>query len=172
MEEELLPLDLQRFDGKLVGNQRAASVAVFVDKGGENRLMVMSVNKKPIELVLGVDLLYWDQVHDAFTFVQYKRLEKVESGNPNGGYEWVYGRRAEIVKQLALMPIGRQVAKLASEWRAFGTPFWFKFVRGDAGSKLDGKTLKGMYVPADWLRIAVEEDTFEVGPARRFSPHL
>lgn len=168
LEEELLPLDLQRFDGKLVGNQRAASVAVFTDKNGENKLMVMSVNKKPIELELGVDLLYWDQLHDAFTFVQYKRLEKVKSTGPQGGYEWAYGRKGEITKQLALMPIGRHVVKRAADWRAFGTPFWFKFVRGDAGSKLDGKTLKGMYVPADWLRIAVEEDTFKVGPRGGF----
>ena len=168
LEEELLPLDLQRFDGKLVGDQRAASVAVFTDKSGENKLMVMSVNKKPIELELGVDLLYWDKVHDAFTFVQYKRLEKVKSTDPRGGYEWAYGRKGEITKQLALMPIGRQVAKLAADWRAFGTPFWFKFVRGDAGGKLDGKTLKGMYVPADWLRFAVDEDTFKVGPRGGF----
>ncbi|MFE4726132.1 hypothetical protein [Microbacterium sp. NPDC056736] len=168
LEEELLPLDLQLFDGKLTGKQRAASVAVFVDETGNDKLMVMSVNKKPIELELGVDLLYWDQVHDAFTFIQYKRLEKVKSTGPHGGEEWAYGRRGEITKQLALMPVGRQMAKLAADWRAFGTPFWFKFVRGDAGAKLDGKTLKGMYVPADWLRLAVDEDTFKVGPRGGF----
>ncbi|PPL19812.1 hypothetical protein [Microterricola pindariensis] len=168
LEEELLPLDLQRFDGKLVGDQRAASVAVFIDKNGGDKLMVMSVNKKPIELELGVDLLYWDQVHDAFTFVQYKRLEKFKSNDPHNGHEWAYARKGEITKQLALMPMGRQVAKLAADWRAFGTPFWFKFVRGDAGRKLDNKTLKGMYVPADWLRLAVEEDTFKVGPRGGF----
>ncbi|PFG43784.1 hypothetical protein ATJ88_2493 [Isoptericola jiangsuensis] len=168
LEEELLPLDLQRFDGKLVGNQRAASVAVFTGKNGEDRLMVMSVNKKPIELELGVDLLYWDQVHDAFTFVQYKRLEKVESAGPHGKNEWAYVRKGEIKKQLALMPIGLHDVKRAADWRAFGTPFWFKFVRGDAGSKLDGKTLKGMYVPADWLRIAIEESTFRAGPRGGF----
>lgn len=168
LEEELLPLDLQRFDGKLTGDQRAASMAIFTDVAGKERLLVMSVNKKPIELELGVDLLYWDQAHDAFTFVQYKRLEKVKSTDLPGAEEWAYKREGEIAKQLSLMPIGRQLGKRTAEWRAFGTPFWFKFVRGDAARKLDGKTLKGMYVPADWMRLAVDDDTFKVGPRGGF----
>jgi hypothetical protein len=168
LEEELLPLDLQRFDGKLVGKQRAASVSVFTDKWGQKKLIVMSVNKKPIELELGVDLLYWDQVHDSFTFVQYKRLEKVNAHRPSGGSEWAYLRRSEIAKQLELMPTGRDSPAVAADWRAFGTPFWFKLIRGDAGSALDGKTLKGMHVPADWLRLAMKEGTFKSGPKSGF----
>ncbi|TYL53165.1 hypothetical protein [Agromyces mariniharenae] len=168
LEEELLPLDLQRFDGKLTGRQRAASLAVFEDPSGRKRLLVMSVNKKPIEEELGVDLLYWDQVHDAFTFVQYKRLEKVNLDEGVTQYEWGYRRRSEIVKQLALMPAGLERAKSAADWRAFETPFWFKFVRGDAGRKIDDRTLKGMHVPADWLRLALEDDTLKSGPRGGF----
>ncbi|WP_434315664.1 hypothetical protein [Leifsonia sp. P73] len=161
LEEELLPLDLQRFDGKLTGKQESASLAVFEDARGRARLVVMSVNKKPIELELGVDLLYWDQVHDAFTFIQYKRLEK--TSKPTGESEWAYLRESEITKQLALMPAGRVSSSSAADWRAFGTPFWFKFVRGDAGTRLDEKTLKGMHVPADWLRLAVADGSLRSG---------
>lgn len=168
LEEELLPLDLQRFDGKLVGKQRAASVSVFTDKWNQKKLIVMSVNKKPIELELGVDLLYWDRIHNSFTFIQYKRLEKSKADKVPGGSEWVYVRKGEIKKQLGLMPMGKNSPAKASDWRALGTPFWFKFVRGDAGSVLDGKTLKGMHVPADWLRLALEDDTFESGPRGGF----
>lgn len=165
LEEELLPLELQRFDGKLIGKQRAASVTVFTDRWNQKKLVVMSVNKKPIELELGVDLLYWDRIHDSFTFIQYKRLEKVSAHRPSGGSEWAYLRKGEIEKQLELMPIGRDSPAKAADWRAFGTPFWFKFVRGDAGSLLDGKTLKGMHIPADWLRLAMKEETFKIGRA-------
>lgn len=168
MEEELLPLDIQRFDGKLIANQRAASLAVFEDRDGQRKLLVMSVNKKPIEEELGVDLLYWDQAHDAFTFVQYKRLERVDSGDGSGTYEWAYRRKNEIEKQLGLMPRGREIPKSAADWRAFETPFWFKFVRGDAGRKLDGQTLKGMYVSVDWIRLAMTDSTFKVGPREGF----
>lgn len=168
LEEELLPLDLQRFDGKLVGDQRAASVTVFTDQWERQKLIVMSVNKKPIELVLGVDLLYWDHTHDSFTFVQYKRLEKVTSSQLADGSEWAYVRKREIEKQLKLMPSGKDSAATAADWRAFDTPFWFKFVRGDAGSKLDEKTLRGMHIPADWLRLAMHEDVFATGPKGGF----
>lgn len=168
LEEELLPLDLQRFDGKLIGKQRAASVTVFTDEWNQKKLVVMSVNKKPIELELGVDLLYWDRIHNSFTFIQYKRLEKVNAHRPSSGWEWAYLRKREIEKQLELMPIGRDSPAKAADWRAFGTPFWFKFVRGDAGRVLDGKTLKGMHVPADWLRLAMKEDTFKSGPKGGF----
>ncbi|MFJ4030211.1 hypothetical protein ACIPWF_22890 [Paenarthrobacter sp. NPDC089989] len=168
LEEELLPLDLQRFDGKLTGKQRAASVTEFTDKWDKTKLIVMSVNKKPIELELGVDLLYWDQIHDSFTFIQYKRLEKVLSPTPSGGSEWAYLRKREIEKQLELMPSGKDSPATAADWRAFETPFWFKFVRGDAGSRLDGKTLKGMHIPADWLRPAMKEETFMSGPRGGF----
>lgn len=168
MEEELLPLDLQRFDGKMIADQRAASLTVFEDRNGLRKLLVMSVNKKPIEEELGVDLLYWDQVHDAFTFVQYKRLEKTVAHDATGQYEWAYRRKGEIEKQLALMPSGREAPISASDWRAFDTPFWFKFVRGDAARKLDEQALKGMYVSADWLRMAVTDSTFNVGPKGGF----
>ncbi|MFA5712148.1 hypothetical protein, partial [Mycolicibacterium sp.] len=94
--------------------------------------------------------------------------ERADSGDENGSYEWVYRRKNEIEKQLSLMPKGREVPKKAADWRAFDTPFWFKFVRGDAGRKLDGKTLKGMYVSADWMRLAMTDSTFKVGPRGGF----
>ena len=43
------------------------------------------------------------------------------------------------------------------------SPFWFKFVRGDAARRLDDKVLKGMYVPADWLRLALADEALQGG---------
>lgn len=163
LEEELMPLDLLRFDGKLVPDQRAASLTVFEDNDRNRRLLVMSVNKKPLEEELGIDLLYWDQVHDAFTFIQYKRLEKDKTGKDDMPHEWVYLRKSELTKQLELMPAGIEEVVSIEDWRAFGTPFWFKFVRGDAAEKLDDKSLKGMYVSADWLRRAIQDDALNTG---------
>lgn len=168
LEEELLPLDLGRFDGKLTPNPRSASTTVFEDRGGKKRLVVMSVNKKPLEEELGIDLLYWDRVHDSFTFVQYKRLEREESRRADALNDWTYRRKGELAKQLNLMPAGIEKATTAEDWRAFGTPFWFKFVRGDAAAKLDEKSLKGMHVPAEWLRLAIAGDDLNSGPRGGF----
>ena len=163
LEEELLPLDMTRFDGKLVPEARAASMTVFADSDHKRRLVVMSVNKKPLEEELGIDLLYWDQIHDSFTFVQYKRLEREAASSGAPAPEWIYTREGELKKQLKLMPAGAEAVKSLADWRAFDSPFWFKFVRGDAGAKLDDKTLRGMYVPAGWLRLAVEEGVLKTG---------
>lgn len=163
LEEELLPMDLLRFDGKLKHETPAASMAIFRDPSKDIRLAVFCVNKKPLELELGVDLIYWDRTHDTFTFVQYKRLENVPSSGPYSE-EWVYRRRSEIQDQLKLMPSSRRPTKASADWRMTDTPFWFKFVRGDAGRRPDNKVLKGMYVAADWLRLAMAEPLFNNGP--------
>ena len=167
LEEELLPLDLQRFNKKLKVDQVAASMAVFTDKAKKQVLAVFCVNKKPLEEEMGVDLFYWDQKSDVFTFVQYKRLEKANS-NVAGVYEWVYKRKGELTKQLLLMPQPQGVGEASKDWRMTESPFWFKFVRGDAAAKLGNQVLKGMYVPADWLRRAIDDDVLNSGPKGGF----
>ncbi|MCS5721495.1 hypothetical protein N1028_01550 [Herbiconiux sp. CPCC 203407] len=167
LEEELLPLDLQRFNRKLKGKQVAASMSVFSDKSREHVLSVVCVNKKPLEEEMGVDLFYWDKVNDVFTFVQYKRLEKAPSQS-EGLYEWAYKRRGELIKQLALMPRSTKIDRSSKDWRLAETPFWFKFVRGDAAVRSDGQVLKGMYVSADWLRLAIDGGDLKSGPKGGF----
>jgi hypothetical protein len=161
LEEELMPLDLQRFDGVLRVEQRAASASVFVDRNEKEVLAVFSVNKKLLEIELGVDLFYWDQITDSFTFVQYKRLESEKAAD--GAREWAYLRKGELRKQLDLMPKSKRQSLESKDWRMVDSPFWFKFVRGDAARRLDDKVLKGMYVPADWLRLALADDALQGG---------
>ena len=167
MEEELLPLDLQRFDGKLRVDQVAATMAVFTDKTNKRVLSVFCVNKKPLEEEMGVDLFYWDKINDVMTFVQYKRLEKITSTDA-GRYEWAYKREKELTKQLSLMPAGSKKSLGSKDWRMTDSPFWFKFVRGDAAIKSPKKVLKGMYIPADWLRLAIGDGSLRTGPKRGF----
>jgi hypothetical protein len=167
LEEELLPLDLQRFNGKLQVEQVAASMSVFTDRAKERVLSVVCVNKKALEEEMGVDLFYWDKLNDVFTFVQYKRLEKTNS-SVKGGYEWAYKRRGELIKQLALMPQPKKIDRRSRDWRLTETPFWFKFVRGDAAARSDSRVLKGMYVPADWLRLAIDGNDLSSGPKGGF----
>ncbi|MBD8540527.1 hypothetical protein [Frigoribacterium sp. CFBP 8751] len=167
LEEELLPLDLRRFNRKLGVEQVAASMTVFTDRAKERVLSVVCVNKKPLEEEMGVDLFYWDKVNDVFTFVQYKRLEQANS-SIGGRYEWVYKRKAELIKQLRLMPRTSKDDTTSRDWRMTDSPFWFKFVRGDAAAKSDSRVLKGMYVPADWLRLAIEGDELRSGPRGGF----
>ena len=164
-EEDLLPEELRRFDGFTRHEMYSASTAVF--RGRDTQLSVFNVNKKAVEVILGVDLIYWDTVHDVFTLVQYKRLERGPATSGQGEV-WMYTREGEIDAQLGLMPSLDLRPTVSADWRMTGSPFWFKFVRSDAASAQDGRLLGGMYVPAEYLRLAVRDGSLRTGPRGGF----
>ena len=165
LEEDLLPEDLRRFDGLMNLKQASASVAHF--RSRDFQLTVFNVNKKPVDVILGVDLIYWDVTHDVFTLIQYKRLER-QRDRPGVPGTWAYHRRGEITKQLRLMPDVKTNPTTSLDWRMTQTPFWFKFVKGDAARHQDGILLRGMYVPADYLRLAIDDGSLQTGPKGGF----
>ncbi|KQM82405.1 hypothetical protein ASE68_03155 [Agromyces sp. Leaf222] len=162
-EEDLIPEELRRFEKGTITQMVAGHVARFQGRGYE--LLVFNVNKKPLEVALGVDLVYWDTVNNVFTLVQYKRLEAEES--PGRAKEWVYKNEGEIRRQLKLMVTPTGEAVNASDWR-MTSPYWFKFVRRDAARFYDARLLKGIYVPADYLRLAIDDDSLRTGPKNGF----
>lgn len=164
-EEDLLPEELRRFDGFMRPEMYSASTAHF--RGRDAQLSVFNVNKKSVEVLLGVDLIYWDTIHDVFTLVQYKRLERrpAGAGRPE---VWMYTRESEIKAQLSLMPSLDLRPTVSKDWRMTGSPFWFKFVRSDAASAQDRRLLGGMYVPAEYLRLAIRDGSLRTGPRDGF----
>ncbi|WJZ68414.1 hypothetical protein [Kocuria rosea] len=162
-EEDLIPEDLRRFDKDTQTNLVTGHVAQF--RGRDYELTVFNVNKKPFEVALGVDLIYWDTINNIFTLVQYKRLDPVQE---NGGVkDWVYKNEAEIRRQLELMITPSSAVNSAADWR-MTSPYWFKFVRRDAARFQDTKLLKGIYVPADYLRLALDDGSLRTGPQGGF----
>jgi hypothetical protein len=164
-EEDLLPEELRRFDGFMHPEMYSASAVVF--RGRDTQLSVFNVNKKVVEVVLGVDLIYWDTIHDVFTLVQYKRLER-GSADSGQGEVWMYTRKGELDEQLGLMPSLDLSPTVSADWRMTGSPFWFKFVRSDAASAQDRLLLGGMYVPAEYLRLAIRDGSLRTGPRGGF----
>ncbi|MFD2340666.1 hypothetical protein FGG90_10880 [Clavibacter tessellarius] len=158
-EEDLIPLDLTRLDKDTEAVRVSGHVGQL--KGIDYNLVVFNVNKKPLEVALGVDLVYWDVENNVFTLVQYKRLDP-EIGEA-GIKDWLYKGKSEIERQLELMVEPIEDMTKSVNWR-IGSPYWFKFVRKDAAIFNEMKLLKGMYVPADYLRLALKDGTFETGP--------
>jgi len=167
-EDDLLFADLRRFSGDGVLAETSGSTSIYHD--GEVTLLIANVNRKPVEHLLGVDLLYWDQTVDSYTLLQYKRLTKVPKPASNDMPQtWRYTRRGELEQQLAKMErIDLTPAADARDWRFVTSPFWFKFVRGDAFTPDDRDVLQGLYVPAEYLRIGMENDAF-TGPNGGFA---
>jgi hypothetical protein len=170
LEEDLIPQELRRFDENCEVSQVSASCSVFTDQDDGYQLLVFNVNKKPFEIELGVDLVYWDKTNDTFTLIQYKRLEKAEAHSSASRFkhDWVYLREQELRKQLKLMPAFSVLPTNSADWRLIYSPFWFKFVNGDAGRDDDKLVLTGMYIPAEYLRVAVDDGSLRTGPKGGF----
>lgn len=162
-EEDLLPQELQRFSNNSIIKAMNGHVSIIQD--GDSELLVFNVNKKPMEVSLGVDLVYWDTENRAFTLIQYKRLEVHNEANSTK--EWIYTNRAEIEKQLGLMVYPSLNNENSSDWR-MTSPYWFKFVRRDAATRQDRRLLDGIYVPADYLRLAMKDGSLNAGPRGGF----
>ena len=163
LEDDLIAADLVRFDSQASLRRIAGSAAVITDT--DVRLTVINVNRKSLEKVHGVDLVYYDHINDQATAVQYKRLQKIAVSGPGSiRSDWIFRRKTELEKQLELMrQQPRPGIPSSADWRLSPSPNFFKFVRTDAFDP-DGKSLlKGMYVPSDYLRLGIQDGSFNTG---------
>lgn len=167
-EDDLITHDLRKFDMRSEISQLSPSAFVIQDQG--IRLTVINVNRKRLERVHGVDLVYYDETRDQATAVQYKRLEGVKKSKV--AEKWVYHRKAELEKQLELMHHPpRQAAGSSEEWRMSPSPTFFKFVKAEDFDPRDDKLLWGMYVPSDYLALGIRDESFNTGPRGGFEIH-
>ncbi len=165
-EDDLLAEDLRRFDPRGQLQMHSSSIARFTDD--DFVLTITNVNRKPLEKVLGVDLIYYDELAHIFTLVQYKRMTIRPAGRDRGSQRWAYTGQAELDEQLQRMDIGLNEPVNSQDWRMVPSPFWFKFVREQDFVPGDPFVLKGMYVPADYLRKALADGSLRTGPRTGF----
>ncbi|MCU1394888.1 MAG: hypothetical protein JWM34_3316 [Ilumatobacteraceae bacterium] len=180
-EDDLIASDLLAFDGNGTLTRIAGSASRIDD--ATTTLTIINVNRKPLEHVLGVDLVYYDHARKSTSLVQYKRLRRVTEELDEGKQrsDWVYSDEADLRKQLKLMAAASTVrppATAVADWRLGHSPFFYKFVRAEDFAPNDNVTLRGMYVPAEFLRVGIEEGHFRSGPRGGFrvsydnTPHM
>jgi hypothetical protein len=99
--------------------------AVF-EKGNE-RLVIYTANKLPLEEMLGVDLIYINETQGNTIMVQYKMLEPIKdkSGKTT---DWIYRPDGQLKSELARMVLPELKNKV-SDYRLNRTPFYMKFVK-------------------------------------------
>ena len=162
-EDDLIAADLRRFDSSVKLQELAgAMVRVYDDR---LCLTIISVNRKALEQVHGVDLIYYDHIEDTAVGVQYKRLEHVGSSSVDRtSSEWIYRNKAEIMRQLDLMSSESfSDVMSADDWRLSSSPNFFKFVCASDFDPNRRDILKGMYVPDGYLRLGIQEGKFQTG---------
>lgn len=132
MEDSVIEHDARRVpEFQLVGSA-ATGRAMF--RKGQQTLEVITANRKKLEEVFGVDLIYVNHFHDNIVMIQYKMLEHDGAG---GRDDWTYTQDRHLSKQLgAMRRFSRHAVSSEETYRLSGEFFYLKFVRryGDSES--------------------------------------
>jgi hypothetical protein len=149
-EDQQVISDAENFPGWVrdIGSDLSLAHA-FHDEAGEQRLLVMNVNRTKIERTTGVDLLYWRREPAAFVLVQYKRLRSEGSNDrfrPSSDPNFKVERERMVNLRTKLMAIqGSQT--MAPQYRLSADPFFFKFCSAVQAARSPNELMKGMYIP-------------------------
>lgn len=127
-EDAVIEHDARWIEGLKLTDSDVTGRAVF--RNGLEHLEVITANKRPLEQVLGVDLIYLNTVMQNIVMVQYKMLdpEREEEGT-----DWIYRPDSQLKKELDRMKLfSRSRPARPLEYRINPQVFYFKFVRKDA----------------------------------------
>jgi hypothetical protein len=126
-EQDLIRRDQQAFQGLLMPDAR--SVRFKGTAGREVRVHVY--DKKPLETLLGIDLLIYLEAYQTFVMLQYKTMQRQEQQE---GQPWSYLVDGQLNQQLAAMATAeRQMTPMTAsppairDWRLREEAFFFKF---------------------------------------------
>ncbi len=98
--------------------------AVFEKR--DERLVIYTANKLPLEKMLGVDLIYVNETRGNIVMVQYKMLEEAKS--QNGNNDWLFRPNQQLHDEIARMALPAFREK-PTDYRLSRSPFFFKFVK-------------------------------------------
>jgi hypothetical protein len=131
MEDSVIEHDARRVpEFQLVGSD-ATGRAMF--RKGQQTLEVITANRKKLEEVFGVDLIYINHFHDNLVMVQYKMLEHDDAG---GRDDWIYTQDRHLSKQLrAMQRFSRRAVSSEETYRLSDDFFYLKFVRRNGDSE-------------------------------------
>lgn len=127
-EDAVIEHDARVIPGFHLDSSDLTGRAVF--RNGNEALEVITANKRPLEEMLGVDLIYLNALKGNVVMVQYKMLERVSAG---GDTDWLYRPDKQFEKELARMKRFCEAHPPAlHEYRINPQVFYLRFVRRDA----------------------------------------
>ncbi len=127
MEDSVIEHDARHIPGYELVESNLTGRAVFTR--GNERLEVFTANRRPLEHVFGVDLIYFNATRQNIVMVQYKMLEPERE---EGETDWIYRPDAKLDSEI------RRMQKFALEhppgpyeYRLNPAVFYLKFVKRD-----------------------------------------
>lgn len=123
-EDNVVHADASRLPGFDAISSDVTGRAVF--QKHDERLVVYTANKLPLEKVLGVDLIYINETRGNIVMLQYKMLE--ESKQDTDSRDWLFRPDQQLRTEMARMRLPVFHGDL-SDYRLSCNPFFFKFVK-------------------------------------------
>ena len=137
VEDAVIEHDARHIPGYALAGSDLTGRAVFT-KGSE-RLEVYTANRRPLEHVFGVDLIYLNATRQNIVMLQYKMLERSKEED---GEDWIYRPDDQLESEIERMKrFQGEVTAGEYEYRLNSQVFYLRFVKRDAGLKNAGITM-------------------------------
>lgn len=135
IEDSAIEKDARSVPGYTLMSSDLTGRAVF--KKGQERLEVFTANRRDLEHVFGVDLIYLNLTKKNIVMVQYKMLEPNRREGQSS--DWLYRPEANMKKEVARMKkFAKQHAPGPLEYRLNPQVFYLKFVKRDGALSSGG----------------------------------
>jgi hypothetical protein len=134
IEDSVIEHDARYIPGYDLVMSDVTGRAVF-EKNGE-RLEVITANRRPIENVFGVDLVYLNATRQNIVMLQYKMLEAERNGEET---DWIYRPDAQLddeIRRMRRFAVEHEPGP--HEYRLNSAVFYLKFVKRDGSIKNGG----------------------------------
>ncbi|WP_299391812.1 hypothetical protein [uncultured Desulfovibrio sp.] len=123
-EDNVVHADASKLPGFKMISSDVTGRAEF-QKGNE-RLVIYTANKLPLEQMLGVDLIYINETRGNIVMIQYKMLE--ERASEGNGRDWLFRPDQQLYDEVARMKLP-DFCGMVNDYRLNSNPFFFKFVK-------------------------------------------
>ena len=137
VEDAVVEHDARHVPGYDLAGSDVTGRAVFTR--GSEILEVYTANRRPLEHVFGVDLVYLNATRQNIVMLQYKMLEPSGKG---GGEDWIYRPDGQLEAEIERMRTFQgEIAPGAYEYRLNSQVFYLRFVKRDGALKNAGITM-------------------------------
>lgn len=123
-EDNVVHADASRIPGFESISADVTGYAIFQKR--DEKLVIYTANRLPLEEMLGVDLIYINETRGNIVMVQYKMLE--EETQEDGNRDWLFRPDQQLRDEIARMRLPIFEGPL-NDYRLNPNPFFFKFVK-------------------------------------------